>query len=206
MRAFFLLVFLGGLTAGFGYPWAINNFSGRELGNWPTYERGSGFQPVTVRLTSADAPVRVLVDLTSLGPVEFAPRRTALTLTASTEGGTVLAETLTFSEAKPQERSPQSRDRIYRDEAGVIEEIEDGDYTFVIGPGDVDGIEMRSVDLSLRGRALSVDPRLPPVGYSAAAIGFIGLVLSLRRRKRDRAAGTESLPPRWGRGGDGPAK
>lgn len=203
MRTFFLLVLIAGMAAGFGYPWAVSNFSGRELGTWPVYERGSGFTPVTTRLTQADAPVRVLVDLTSLGSVEFVPRRTALTLTASTGGRTVLAETLTFAAARPQERSPQSRDRIYRDEAGVISDVQDGDYTFVVGPGDAEGIQMRSVDLVLRARAISVDPRVPPIGYAAAAIGVIGLVLSIRRRRRDRASGTETLPPRWGRGGDG---
>ncbi len=203
MRIFFLLVLIAGVAAGFGYPWAVTNFSGRELGTWPVYERGSGFTPVTTRLTQADAPVRVLVDLTSLGPTEFAPRSTALTVTASTGGRRVLAETLTFAEAKPQERSPQSRDRIYRDEAGVISYIEDGDYTFVVGQGDADGIQMRSVDLVLRARALSVDPRVPPIGYAAAAIGFIGLVLSMRRRRRDRVASAEPPTPRWGRGGNG---
>ncbi|MEQ1944089.1 hypothetical protein ABMA32_16865 [Mesorhizobium sp. VNQ89] len=203
MRTFFLLVLIAGVAAGFGYPWAVTNFSGRELGTWPVYERGSGFRPVTTRLTEADAPVRVLVDLTSLGPVEFAPRSTVLTVTASTGGRTVLADTLTFAEAKPQERSPQMRDRIYRDEGGVITDIEDGDYIFVIGPGDADGIEMSAVDLVLRASAVSVDRRVPPIGYAAAAIGFIGLVLSLRRRRRDRAASTEALPPRWGRSGDG---
>lgn len=203
MRTFFLLVLIAGVAAGFGYPWAATNFSGRELGTWPVYERGGGFRPVTTRLTEADAPVRVLVDLTSLGPVEFAPRSTVLTVTASTNGRTVLADTLTFAEAKPQERSPQMRDRIYRDEGGVITDIQDGDYTFVVGPGDADGIQMRSVDLVLRAGAVSVDRRVPPIGYAAAAIGFIGLVLSMRGRRRDRTASTETPQPRWGRGSDG---
>ena len=59
----------------------------------------------------------------------------------------MLAETLNFAEAKPQEKSPQLREKIYRDEAGVITGIEDGDYTFIVGQGDAEGIQMRSVDL-----------------------------------------------------------
>jgi hypothetical protein len=200
MRTIFLLLFLGGLAAGFGYPWYVTNFSGREIGAWQVYERGGSFRPVTVTLSSADEPIRVLVDMTAVAPPEFAQAGTALTITASTRNRTVLAEMLSFNEAKPQEKSPQLREKIYRDEAGVIAGIEDGDYTFAVGQGDAEGIEIRSVDLILRGGALSVDPRLQPIGYALTAVGFIGLVLALRRRRRERNPNSQPPPPRWGRG------
>lgn len=204
MRAFFLLILIAGLGSAFGYPWAVTNFSGRELGPWRVDELGGSFQPVTVTLGRDDAPVRVLVDMTAVAPPEFAPRRTVLTLTAtSPTGRTILSETLSFAETKPQERNPQLREKLYRDEAGVISDIEPGDHTFVLGNGDVEGIRMRSVDLVLRTGAGVVDQRIAPVGYMLTAVGFIGLVLSLRRRRRERNPNSQPPPPRWGRNGGG---
>jgi hypothetical protein len=206
MRAIFFLIFLAGLAAGFGYPWYVTNFSGREIGSWPVYERGGAFRPVTATLSSADEPVRVLVDMTAVAPPEFAQAGTALTITASTEGRTVLAEMLTFNEAKPQEKSPQLREKIYRDEAGVIADIEDGDYTFTVGRGDAEDIQIQSVELILRSGAGAVDPRAQPFGYALTAIGFIGLVLSMRRGKREQNPNSQPPPPRWGRGGGQPGQ
>ena len=199
MRTIFFLILLIGAGAGFIYPWAVTNFSGREIGSWQVYDRGGSFRPVTTKLSSDDEPVRVLVDMTAVAPPEFAQSSTVLTITASAGGRTVLAETLSFSEAKPQEKSPQLREKVYRDEAGVITGIADGDYTFVVGQGDEEGIQIRSVDLILRGGAGSVDPRLQPVGFALTAIGFIGLVLSMRRRKRVRSPSADPPRPRWGR-------
>ena len=65
MRTIFFLIFLAGLAAGFGYPWYVTNFSGREIGTWQVYDRGGSFSPVTTKLSSADGPVRVLVDMTA---------------------------------------------------------------------------------------------------------------------------------------------
>lgn len=205
MRTVFLLILLAGVAAGFGYPWYVTNFSGSELGTWQVFARGGQFQPVTVALSAADAPVRVLVDMTAVAPPEFSQAGTALTITASTGGGrTVLAEPLSFSEAKPREQSPQQREKVYRDEAGVITDIEDGDYTFVVGRGDAEEIQIRSVDLVLRSGAGAVDPRAQPFGYALTAIGFIGLVLAMRRGGRERKANSQPPPPRWGRGGGTP--
>ncbi len=201
MRTLFVLLFVCGLVAGFGYPWYVTNFSGHEIGSWPVYRRGGDFQPVTARLTAADEPVRVLVDMTAVAPPEFAQSGTALTITASTQNRTVLAEMLSFSEAKPQERSPQLREKIYRDEAGVIAPVEEGDYTFTIGRGDLERIEIRAVDLVLRGGAGGIDPRAQPIGYSLVAVGLIGFVLASRRR-RERNPNSQPPPPRWGRGGN----
>jgi len=202
MRLIFLLLVLGGIGASFVYPWAVTNFSGHDIGTWRVYERGQAFQPAVASLSVADEPVRVMVDMIAVAPPEFAQSSTVLTITASTGGRTVLAEPLSFSETKPQERSPQLREKAYRDQAGVIPEIVDGDYTFVVGRGDLEEIQIKSVDLVLRGGIASVDTRAQPLGYAATAIGFIGLVLTMRRR-RDRKVEAPP-PPRWGRGGDQP--
>lgn len=201
MRTLFVLLFVAGAAAGFVYPWYVTNFSGHEIGSWPVYRRGGDFEPVTARLAAGDAPVRVLVDMTAVALPEFAQSGTALTITASTQNRTVLAEMLSFHEAKPQEKSPQLREKIYRDEAGVIDAVEDGDYTFTVGRGDLERIEIRAVDLVLRGGAGGIDPRAQPVGYSLVAMGLIGFVLA-SRRKRERNPNSQPPPPRWGRGAD----
>ena len=112
MRTIFFLIFLAGLAAGFGYPWYVTNFSGREIGTWQVYDRGGSFSPVTTKLSTADEPVRVLVDMTAIAPPEFAASSTVLTLTASSGGRTVLAETLNFAEAKPQEKDSISASTV----------------------------------------------------------------------------------------------
>lgn len=203
MRFLFFLILLAGVGLGVGYPWYVNNFSGQELGTYRVFERGGAFKPVAVQLKASDAPLRVLVDLTSLGTPRFSAERTVLTLTAATAGRTVLADTLTFAHAQARDVAPQVQDRIYRADSGPITDINDGTYTFTLGQGDADGIDIRAVDLVLRSGALVLDPRALPVGLSLIAVGVIGLVLSLRRRRVAGEANPNSQPPppRWGRGG-----
>ena len=204
MRAFFLLVLLAGLAAGFGYPWWVRNFSGEELGSFTVYDRAGGFRPVEASLDWSDAPVRVLVDLTVLGTLNQTQTATALTLTASTAGRTVMAETMTFIDAVERKESPQNPERILRAEAGVMPKLDSGAYTFTVGPGDMDGIQMRKVELILRGSVGEYDERVQPVGFALSAVGFIGLVIALRRRKNAPPGNPNSQPPpRWGRGASG---
>ncbi len=67
MRVIFLLMFLAGLAVGIGYPFVVSNVSGYEIGRYPAYDRQGGFKVVEENLAPADAPVRVLVDMSSLG-------------------------------------------------------------------------------------------------------------------------------------------
>ena len=80
----------------------------------------------------------------------------------------------------------------------------DGAYTFTVGPGDMDEIQMRSVDLVLRGGVGAYDERVQPFGFVLSAVGFIGLVIALRRAKgggRPQNPNSQPPPPKWGRGG-----
>lgn len=200
MRIIFLLILVAGLMLGIGYPFAVQNFSGREIGRYEVYDRAGGFRPVSVNLDASDAPLRVLVDMTSIGNLTMSGARTVLTLNASTNGRSVLSQTLTFAHQEPRNDSPQSGGMAYRDTAGVIDPVQNGDYLFAIGPGDMQKIEMRKVELVLRAGGMEIDRRVAPVGYVLMAIGFIGFVLALRgRRERtiDRDAGPP--PPKWGR-------
>lgn len=204
MRFLFLLVLLAGTGLGILYPWATTNFTGREIGVYRVYDRGGSFRPVEVALATADTPVRVLVDLTTLAPPVVTPARAILTVTASTRGETVLAQALNFHDTTPRERSPQLPDPVFRDDAGLIRDVSAGSYRFVVAQGDNDNVQIQRVDLILRSGAGEADQRAQPIGFSLMAVGFVGLVLSLRRGKGGRPENPNSQPPapRWGRGGD----
>lgn len=201
MRTVFLLILLAGIGAAIGYPWAVNNFSGAEIGRYPVYERGGEFRPVTVELAAGDAPVRVLVDMVSTGQPVLQADRTVLTLTASKDGSTVLADTLSFVHAAARDVNPQLQERVFRDAAGLIDPVVPGSYVFTIGRGDAEQIAIQSVEMILRREAITLDPRVQPIGFAMMAIGVVGFVLAMRRRRRDRRAAPDTPPPpKWGRG------
>lgn len=200
MRIVFLLILVAGLGLGIGYPFAVQNLSGREIGRYPAYDRQGGFKIIDASLSPDDAPVRVLVDMTSIGSLTLTGAQTALTLTASLDGRTVLASTLTFAHQEPRPDSPQASGMSYRDDAGLIDPVEGGRYRFVIGPGDAENIEMRSVELVLRAGGWEIDPRAVPIGYMMMAVGFIGFVLALRRKRTPKEPPAPPAP-KWGRDG-----
>lgn len=201
MRSLFALILLIGTGIGVVYPWAMTNFSGREIGTWRVYDQGR-FKPVTAPLSARDGPLRLLVDLTARAERIVSQQRTVLTLTAATGGRTVLASTLQFNHSdNPRQVSPQLPDRIFRDEAGLIPTVTPGSYIFTVGPGDAEGIPMRAVDLVLRSGAGEVDRRARPVGFSLMAAGLVGLVLAFRfGGRRPENPNSQPPPPRWGRG------
>jgi hypothetical protein len=200
LRLFFFLVMLAGVGLGIAYPLVVENASGREVGSWRVFDRSSGFMEAEVALAPADAPIRVLVDMVAGAGYRPVSARTALTVTASTGGRTVLARTLDFIDATPRNTaSPQSGATAYRADAGLIDSVEEGAYRIVVGPGDADDLDMRSVDLILRSGAAEADRRAVPAGYILMAIGFVGLVNALRRRSAGRPR-SDPPPPKWGRG------
>lgn len=203
MRFLFVLILLAGIGIGVIYPWAMTNFSGHEIGTWRVYEQGR-FKPLTVPLSGRDAPLRVLVDLTARAERIVSQQRTVLTLTAATNGRTVLASTLQFNHSdNPRQASPQLPDKIFRDEAGLIAAVSPGPYTFTVGPGDAEDIPIRAVDLILRSGVGEIDGRARPVGFSLMAAGLIGLVLAMHfggRGGPPQNPNSQPPPPRWGRG------
>ncbi|MDX8531387.1 hypothetical protein RFM41_03890 [Mesorhizobium sp. VK25A] len=203
MRFLSVLLLIAGAAIGIFYPWAMSNFSGHAIGTYRVYE-GGRFQPVTVQLAASDAPVRVLVDLTARGERVAGQQRTVLTLTAS-NGRTALAAALSFNHTdNPRQASPQLPDKIFRDEAGVIDRVTPSPYVFTVGPGDADGIDMRAVDLILRAGTGSIDERARPAGYTLMGVGLAGLALSLLFGRRDGGRPQNPIsqpPPRWGRNG-----
>lgn len=205
MRFLFVLLLIAGAAIGIFYPWAMSNFSGHAIGTYRVYD-GGRFRPATVQLAASDAPVRVLVDMTARAERIAGQQRTVLTLTAASGGRTALASALSFNHTdNPRQASPQLPDKIFRDEAGVIERVTPGPYVFTVGPGDADGIDMRAVDLILRAGTGSIDERAEPAGYTLMGVGLAGLVLSLvfgrRGGGRPQNPNSQPPPPRWGRNG-----
>ena len=201
MRFLSVLLLIAGAAIGIFYPWAMSNFSGHAIGTYRVYE-GGRFRPATVQLAASDAPVRVLVDLTARAERVAGQQRTVLTLTAANGGRTALASALSFNHTdNPRQASPQLPDKIFRDEAGVIQTVSPGPYLFTVGPGDADDIPIRAVDLVLRAGTGEIDRRARPVGYGLIAVGLLGFLLSLRSGGGGPQNPNSQPPaPRWGRG------
>ena len=199
-RLFFLLLFLGGVAL-VALPWLSATVGDREVGIWPVYNNVTGPLRAQAPLTPEDAPVAVMVDMTTVGPASFSDDRVALTITATDADKTVLAETLTFVGAPGRDVNPQTAERIYRARAGVIQTVGAGPYTFNVEPGDSEAVTIKSVALVLRHEGAGNDPRLQPVGFLLMAVGFIGLALSFRRGGNPQNPNSQPPPPRWGRSG-----
>lgn len=201
MRFLCILLILSGAALGFGYPWYMYNMSGSEIGNFRVYQRGGNFKPVDVVLSESQAPVRVFVDMIPLQGYYPSQARTMLTLTASTEGRTVLASSLNYVSSTEESKNLQNSDKVFRDIAGDIMTVEPGQYRFVVGEGDVEGLSLKTVDLVLRSNAVAADLRAMPAGIALAALGIFGLIAAGRRARR--LAAEEAAKPKWGRDASG---
>jgi hypothetical protein len=108
----------------------------------------------------------------------------------------VLVKTLSYVNAQAANRGSPQGPRFYRDRIGDIDPVVSGDYTFRIGPGDADGLEVAQVDIVLRKGAVSIDKRFVPAGLTMIAVSIFGLIRLGRRN-----ANPNSTPPapKWGR-------
>jgi MYXO-CTERM domain-containing protein len=197
MRFFFLLMILAGLALGAGYPWYQYNMAGGEIGTYRVYVRGGSFKLQTVVLAQSDAPVRVFVDMVPLQGYYPTQSRTALTLTASVEGRTVLASSLSYVSSTEESKNLQTTRKVFRDRAGDLNIVTPGEYTFIIGEGDMEGLSIDTVDLVLRRNAAESDPRAMPAGAALVLLGLLGLIRAMRRRRAEGAV--EAAKPKWGR-------
>lgn len=197
MRLFLLLLLIVGVLLGVGYPWVATNFSGEEIGTWRIYDRPGPYKPVTVNLKQSDAPVRAFVDMQPLRNFIPAEGRTALTAVVTRQGKDILVNTLSYASPKATNKGSPQGPQVYRDSIGDIDSVEDGDFTFAIGPGDYDGLEVAQVDLVLRRDVIAVDWRIVPVGIALIVISIFGLIRL--RRNRKMAANATPPQPKWGR-------
>jgi len=196
MRLVFLAVLLLGILLGLVYPWAEGG-SGYEIGRWRAYDRVSGFQPLEILLPTDQQQILVKAEISTPQPVEGTDIRAVITLAVSANGRTELVHYFALDGLESRILSPQLPGRIYAGEAGVLYYPGEGTYSFVFGPGDVE-IDMATVDLILIGGTRDVDEAVPPIGYGMMGIGFLGLLMTFRRRRDN--PNSQPPPPRWGRG------
>lgn len=196
MRLVFLAVLGVGILLGLVYPWAAGG-NGFEIGRWRAYDRVSGFQPVEILLPTDQEQILVKAEISTPAPVASAGSPAVMTLTVSSNGRTELAHYFTLDGVEPRLVSPQLPGRVYTMDAGALYRPGEEPYVFTFGPGD-ERIDMATVDLILVGGTKDVDEAVPPLGYGMMGIGFLGLLMTFRRRREN----PNSTPPehRWGRG------
>lgn len=197
MRVVFLILLLVGVISGIGYPWVASNFSGEEIGSWRIYDRPGPFKPVTIALRANDAPIRAFVDMQPLRDFVPSVARTALTAIVTRDGRDVAVETLNYAGSKVTNRGSPQGPRVYRDAIGDLHPATDGEYSFSIGPGDFDGLEVARVDLVLRKEVAAMDRRIMPAGIALIILSIAGLLFL--RRRAGKAVRDVPPPPKWGR-------
>ncbi len=199
MRAFYRLTGPFGvaaltLLAGFAlmsYVQLVQNYSGRQIKSLRVYERGFGFYRIETKLLAEQAPVRVLVDMTTTeGALSF--ERTELTVTATTNSQTVLAETVEFFRSPP--KKPQIGEEIDRQDAGMLSDVSDGVYVFTVRLGAIDEIKMQSVDLVLRAGAMRYERYAMPIGITLVLLASFAIFV-LRLRYGNRLLWNPPPPP-----------
>lgn len=200
MRALYIVIFLAGVVLGLVYPWALQHYSQTSLGTWRAYDEAGGYRPVDATFASANAPIAILLDVAAVVTGDLKAGESVLTITAASEGRTLLAQTLDLLGAEIIDDSPQTLEKIYRIRAGTLTPADAGIHTFTVGPGDADNVKVLSVDLKLTGGPLPLEAYVQPAGFSLMAVGFILLVLSLRSRPGLDNPNSQPPPPRWGRG------
>ncbi|MEX0408436.1 hypothetical protein ABGN05_22500 [Aquibium sp. LZ166] len=201
MRFFFLIILLAGLALGVGYPWAVRNVSGYEIGIFPVFGQGSGFTPAEVALAPSEAPVSVAVEMQTSTPFTTEEGTAVLTITAITDGRTVLVAPVSFENAASKSASPQGG-IVYRADVATIDPVDgDENYVFTVERADVEELPLVRVSLILNAGAFDLDARAVPIGYILILVGLVGFVAMFRRRRiLNRKVAAEQ--PKWGRGAE----
>lgn len=198
LRWLMRLVFLGilglGVLLGLLYP-LLDGGKGFEIGRWRVYESATGFRPAELLLPANEQQILVRAELSTPNPVGDTGSLSVMTLTVASDGRTELAHYFSLDGVQGQQVSPQLPGRAYMLEAGALYRPGEAPYLFTFGPGDAE-IEMATVDLILVGGTLEIDEAVPPIGYGFMVIGFVGLALTFRHRRKK-----PSTPPpqKWGR-------
>ncbi|RST85896.1 hypothetical protein EJC49_13255 [Aquibium carbonis] len=197
MRFFFLVVLLAGLALGIGYPLAVSNVSGYEIGTFTLLD-GDGERSAEVAIAPSEAPVRIRIAMQVAE--RFVPTRDVpvLRMTVRTGDQMILEQAVTFDGVDPEAGPAGSF--LYKDDVATIDPVDGGDnYVFsvtrTVGGGN---LSPSRVELVLNAGAFDLHPRAVPIGYILIMTGFVGFIAMVRRRRRlDRA---NPPPPRWGRG------
>ena len=200
MRFLSVAAIVAGVAALSVYPWAVKNFSGREIGTYRVYD-GGRFPVAVAILGESDAPVRVMVDVVAVAPLPEMSAPLMVPVEASTRGRVVFSKALRPREVATSERNLEVPDPLARHIAGLIPKVEPGIYSFAIGSQGISGTGVRSVDIVLRGGVMEISQRVRPLGFFLAAAGLAGIAIALARGHR-RTTKAKPPAPRWGRDAD----
>lgn len=198
MRFFFLIVLLAGLALGIGYPFAVANVSGYEIGTFPLLDDG-GLRSAEVSIAPPEAPVRVRVAMRVAERFVPSAAVPVFRLTVRTGERLVAAQSVTFAGVEPGAASSDSRGFAYEDDVATIDPVVgDEHYVFSIEPTAGGQVAPSRVDVILNAGAFDLVPRAVPIGYLLIGVGFVGFfAMARRRRKLNRLS---PPPSRWGRG------
>ena len=185
-----------GAVIGIIYPYAAQNQEGYELSRWQVFSPQEGFKTVEALLPTSEDRIVVKIELVTNGEVQSSGE-IVLTMTATSDGRTQIANAYSLQDVTPVLLSPQLPLRRYVLDADTLYFVKSSPYVFVFGEGEVD-VPLVSVDLVLIGGTYDYDDSLPPIGLGMMALGILGLFLT--RRKRKENPNSSPPPPKWGRG------
>ena len=189
-----------------------------EIGRFNAYTQYTGFKTVTVDLSAADAPLRVVLESAIPLETRHTDGETTLTLVVNSANRTIATAVPLIS---PETASVTETGSVVV-EVLEIPRLENGPYTLVLGKGDRDELGIVSAHLVLEHLGRQND-RFAPLGFTLVAVGALMFLLGLRRRRvRDtvyddgpvsktssigyrQPVASRRLRPRlrWGRGRDG---
>ena len=196
MRLVFTAVLLLGVLLGLVYPWAAGD-RGYEIGRWRAYDRATGFRVIEMLLPTDQRQIVVRAEIATDRAVTGTGDSAVMALAVASGGRTELVHYFALDGVEPRLVSPQLPGRVYAVDAGTLQSPGEEPYTFTFGPGEVEaGIE--SAELILIGGTRDVDAAVPPLGYGMMGIGFLGLLMTFRKRRQN--PNSQPPGPRWGRG------
>lgn len=183
MRIFCIFLFVAGLITGVIWPWAQRNFGGEQIGTWPLYQRGSGYQTAHIVLKAGDAPLRIFVDASPMAGAVSGQKPSVLNLAVSRDDVPVLAQRLSYSvkSGNAQRDLPQSG-AVIRQSAKDMETVQDGNYAFSVRVVE-DGLSLTKADLVLRRGAPPVNENIVTFGVVIMVAGLYGFMRSRLCRK-----------------------
>lgn len=193
LRLLFFLVAAFGVLIGVIYPIAAQNQDGYEIGKWRVFSAGQGFLPAEMHLPADEEKIGVRVEI-GTSRIVATGGEVVLTMTAASDGRTRTAQTFTLENAEHRDGLPSLPIQYYTVAGEPLRFIGDEPYVFVFGPGEVE-LPLVFVDLVLVGGLFDYDESVPPIGFGMMGIGFLGLVLTFRKRREK----TGPPPPKWGR-------
>ena len=196
-RLAFLLLILAGGALGVAYPWIQQNYAGYEIGTWRVFD-GTGFIRAEARPAPGEAPIFLIVEIRTRGPLRADREGAVLTVTAQEGGRTVLAQALDFRGVNGRTANPQTGETVYRTEAGRIAQVSGDGLSIDVARGDAERVEIIAVDVIVEAGAVDIQPNAVPVGYVLLAVGFVGLLLTFRSRT-PKNPNSSPPPARWGR-------